>query len=143
MTDYVAGFMFSEDKECVALIRKNRPEWQKGMYNGIGGHVDPGEYPIEAMIREFEEEAGVVHEDWQHFCTLNGQFGTVYFYKTTGDLGELRQMTDEMINKWPVELPSSLVKVIPNLKWLIPLALSEYNESSVVTHNGCEPDGGW
>ena len=33
---YVAGFMFSEDRRLVALIRKSKPEWQKGKLNGIG-----------------------------------------------------------------------------------------------------------
>ena len=37
MTKYVVGFMFSPDKQFVALIRKNRPEWQAGKLNGIAG----------------------------------------------------------------------------------------------------------
>lgn len=144
MTEYVAGFMFSEDKRSVALIRKNRPEWQKGKWNGIGGHVEPGETPLVAMVREFEEETGVrvKHEDWKHFCTLQGQFGTVHFYKTTGDLTKLRSMTDEGIGTFSTE-DIHKRNIIPNLKWLIPLALSEYNESATVTHGGGAPEGGW
>ncbi len=37
MKNYVAGLMFSQDKTCVALIVKNKPDWQKGLLNGIGG----------------------------------------------------------------------------------------------------------
>ncbi len=61
--DYVAGFYFSECGERVALIRKLKPEWQRGWLNGIGGKVEPGESPLSAMVREFEEEAGARIED--------------------------------------------------------------------------------
>lgn len=56
-TKYVVGFMFSEDSSKVALIRKNRPEWQKGLLNGIGGHCESSDKNNQdTMIREFEEE---------------------------------------------------------------------------------------
>ncbi|KAH9932216.1 NUDIX hydrolase domain-like protein [Fomitopsis serialis] len=31
----------------------------KGLYNGFGGKVDPGETPAEAAVRELKEEAGI------------------------------------------------------------------------------------
>jgi 8-oxo-dGTP diphosphatase len=37
---YVLGFMFSSDHSEVALIRKRKPEWQRGKLNGIGGKCD-------------------------------------------------------------------------------------------------------
>lgn len=37
MTFYVAGLAFSTDLQHVALIKKNRPDWQAGKFNGIGG----------------------------------------------------------------------------------------------------------
>jgi len=141
MTEYVAGFMFSEDRKKVALIEKKRPQWQKGLKNGIGGHVEENEMPYDAMIREFEEETGVGHYDWNHFCTLKGPWGQVHFYKTTGVLGRLKTMTDETVcicNAWRVK------GVVPNLNWLIPMALSKYNEFAFVRHRDEEaPEGGW
>ena len=53
MKEYVVGFMFSEE------ILKNKPDWQAGRLNGVGGKVEPNEYPDQAMVREFEEETGV------------------------------------------------------------------------------------
>ncbi len=58
MQEYVCGFMFSPDKKQVALIRKTKPEWQKDLLNGIGGKIESGESPHEAMVREFYEESG-------------------------------------------------------------------------------------
>lgn len=141
MTDYVAGFMFSEDKKNVALILKNRPEWQRGLKNGIGGHVEPSETPDYAMVREFEEETGVRYGNWIHFCLLTGPWGRVYFYKTTGYLHGLRKMTDERICLCVVK---DICNVVPNLYWLIPLALSEHNDFASVQHRAEEaPEGGW
>lgn len=139
--EYVAGFMFSEDKKKVALIIKNRPQWQKGLMNGIGGHVETGEKPYDAMVREFEEETGVRHSDWNHFCTLQGPFGKVHFYKAIGVLGRLKTLTDETVcvcKAW------RLNGVVPNLNWLIPMALSKNNDYALVRHRDEEaPEGGW
>jgi hypothetical protein len=35
MKEYVLGFMFNRLLGHVILIEKNRPEWQKGHYNGV------------------------------------------------------------------------------------------------------------
>jgi hypothetical protein len=43
VVEYVVGFAFDTDGR-VALIRKNRPEWQAGRLNGIGGHVEATGY---------------------------------------------------------------------------------------------------
>jgi 8-oxo-dGTP pyrophosphatase MutT (NUDIX family) len=127
MTEYTAGFMFSEDHKRVALIVKNRPEWQAGLANGIGGHLKPNESPFNGMVREFEEETGCLHKDWSPFISLVviGQGGEkdgaiVHFFQTTGDLTKLKTVTDEGIVTCQVDrLPHNIV---PNLLWLIPLA---------------------
>lgn len=56
--DYVLGFAFDQYGAC-ALIQKLRPDWQKGRWNGIGGHREPGEDGPTAMAREFREETGM------------------------------------------------------------------------------------
>lgn len=48
---YVVGFMFSSDKTLVTLIRKNRPKWMNGKLNGVGGKIEIGETPLQAMVR--------------------------------------------------------------------------------------------
>lgn len=70
---YVLGFAICPITKEVILIKKNKPEFQKGFLNGIGGKIEPGEDPIPAMIREFKEECGVVTttEDWKTVCIMN------------------------------------------------------------------------
>lgn len=121
---YVAGLYFNEDKTSVALIRKNRPTWQAGKLNCIGGKIEINELPLDAMIREFREEAGVNHIDWRLFCILTGHGFEVNFFTASGDLEQLRGMTDEELEI--IDTNSTFKhNFIPNLKWLIPMALDE------------------
>jgi len=126
-TRYVAGFLFEGPN--VALIRKQRPAWQKNRYNGIGGHVEAGESPLAAMVREFYEETSyvTVPTQWWPFCVLSGEDFSVHFFSSYGRLSELKTTTDEEI----VVLPISEITVenaIPNLTWLIPMAKSLAHE---------------
>jgi 8-oxo-dGTP diphosphatase len=45
MIKYVVGFLFNEGKTKVVLIKKNRPDWQKGYFNGVGGKIEGDETP--------------------------------------------------------------------------------------------------
>jgi len=122
---YVVGFMFSEDRSRVALIRKNKPAWQRGLLNGIGGKIEPGESPADAMAREFQEEAGIASSGWVHFLRMHGkddQLWSVECFATTGDLDALRSVESEKVEIVAVRAIQDC-QTIENLPWMIPLAL--------------------
>ena len=121
MKIYVLGFLF-DNKGIVWLIRKARPEWQKGMLNGIGGHVEENENTMTAMTREFNEETGLTILDWKKFCILTDEETyEVHCYFSFSDM-EPKTMTDEEVIWYNINcLPTD---IIPNLNWLIPMALS-------------------
>ena len=126
MTQYVLGFLFSDTKRSVVLIRKTRPEWQRGLLNGVGGHIEPGECDLDAMVREFHEETGVVvvHGKWKKYCDMVGQDFSVACFKAFDSNALLAAMTtgDEIVEKHdPATIWSQ--KCISNLPWLINLAL--------------------
>ena len=114
----------------MAVVRKERPSWQAGKYNGIGGHIEEGETPRQAMVREFEEETGacVPMAEWLPFCVLGGQDYRVHFFYTGSlrEVGKLRTITDEQIHILPV---SSILfsNSIQNLPWLIEMAKENHN----------------
>ncbi len=51
-----AALVFDKDK--VLLIKRTKEPW-KGMWHFPGGHVDEGELPQDAVIREIKEETGL------------------------------------------------------------------------------------
>lgn len=132
---YVVGFLFNEDLSEVLLIRKNKPEWQAGRLNGIGGKVEPGETNHEAMQREANEEAGlntnlqwtdvaVLHFDADADPTVEHCLLHVFAARDNDDedFHMAKTMTEERIERVLTSyLPSS---VLPNLHWMVPLALA-------------------
>jgi len=130
MQTYACGFLFSPDRQRVLLIRKRRPAWQAGKLNGVGGKIEPGESPSEAMRREFREEAGLDVREWQEVLTLSGAddagSGVAWrghFFRAFGDINAARAVTDEQLEVHAVAaLPRD---TIPNLHWMIPLMLDD------------------
>lgn len=124
---YVCGFLFNIDDKSkrVMLIRKNRPAFQAGYLNGIGGHIEPGETSLQAMQREFLEEANLYIEDWQHDTTLRGKYFNVEFFHAVTDaetFDSARSMTDEKIEVVNLEMLHD-VKLLNNVHLLISAAL--------------------
>jgi 8-oxo-dGTP diphosphatase len=106
----------------VVLVKKNRPTWQAGRFNAVGGHVEKDERTEYAMEREFFEETGVKFEDWKLFVVLTGKLYVVYFYKGFSDkMFDCTTTIDESIHIVDIDL--SKINCISNLRWLIPLAL--------------------
>lgn len=125
MTAYVCGFITNPSGDLVALLTKARPAWQKGRLNGVGGKVEPLERPVQAMVRECREETGyeTTPGDWEHAVTLRHTGWVVYFYlHKCVNLHRVHGLDPtEPLNWYRVkDLPK---ETVPNLRWLIPLAL--------------------
>ena len=127
MIEYAVGFLHNDND--VALIRKDRPQWQAGFLNGIGGKLEPNEVPHDAMVREFHEEAGRFVGPWDHFLTLEGTKARVYcfaIYDTYNDhiyKLETQPNETEEVEIWRMgdlnRVPGGWT--VPNLEWIIPL----------------------
>ena len=130
ITHYVAGLLFDEQRKHVALIHKKYgPPAVVGRWNAIGGKVEDGETSAAAMSREFLEEAGVEISSWTLFLRLIGAGWKVDFYHafSTTDLMRVRTCEEETVDRFPVS--DGLHVVVPNLKWIIPMALGHFNEN--------------
>lgn len=136
---FVGGFAFSRDFNSVVLVRKNRQRfgWMDGLLNGVGGEIVPGEAPIEAMMREFRQEADVATEpeDWHHFATMYSSSGDriEWFWLANTNIFDLAHtVTDELIEKHDV---ATLYKetTVAGVMWLMYMAL-ELRERPDVVH---------
>lgn len=126
--NYVLGLIFSDDLKQVLLINKERPDWQKGLANGIGGKIEAGERPLGAMIREAREESGLSNLDWVHYMTMQGTKDPdqgewkVYCYAARiPTLKAAETLTDEYLSICSAErLPENIV---PHLDMNVSMAL--------------------
>lgn len=125
--EYVVGFLFDETERYVTLIKKERPAWQKGRLNGVGGHIEKDEAPNDAMVREFKEETGVTIKHWNLLAILQGRDWVVWFYwQVDKKANDVRTMTDEEVRQYKVDdILWAHQLILPNLKVLIPLALDK------------------
>lgn len=117
------------------LSVKNDRVWQRNALNGIGGKIESADQtPHDAMVREFQEETGykTKPEDWNLYSILRNSQFTLNVFTTTCDLKQLRTVTDEQVEIHQVGLvPDS--ELIPNLLWLIPLALDSKVQIAHIT----------
>ena len=107
-SNYQGKWMFSRHKD--------RTTWETQ-----GGHVEPGETPMEAAKRELYEESGVTNADLYAICDYKGNRGTSFAYGMTflavvHELGELLESEMEEVCLFE-ELPKNLTypKVTPML----------------------------
>lgn len=122
---YVVGFLFDVHREMVVLIEKQKPEWQRGLLNGVGGKVESGENPYAAMVREFEEETSLHIPDWDLVCELRGEWGNLFVYKAHAIHPEAaRTMESEEVGCYIIRYIMQSERVVPNLRWLICMALT-------------------
>jgi 8-oxo-dGTP pyrophosphatase MutT (NUDIX family) len=131
-TQYVAGFLFYPQLQQVALIRKTRPQWMAGKLNAIGGHIEPGEDSLQAMAREFEEEAGLAIPNWKRFAVLSGAnndgWSVDWFWARLAHRADLRSKTDETVFWCSIEAILSSYEastVMVNLPWLLLMAVND------------------
>jgi 8-oxo-dGTP diphosphatase len=130
MVEYVLGLAFSKDQADVVLIRKNRPEWMKGKLNGVGGKLEESDQtPGHGMCREFFEETGVdiPTEGWSNCAVLTGTSAKIYIFRAfTDEIYKAASTTDEavmILNVRDLLLGNYNRDFVPNIGWMIPLAL--------------------
>lgn len=127
MNTYVVGFAFTKDKDKVLLIEKLKPNWQKGCLNGIGGKIERGELPEDAMYREAKEEADIVVK-WisKGFMQGTNNDGTEFqcwiYYAYDDEVLQYKQIEEEQLKLVSPLLIGDL-KIIHNLSFLIPFGL--------------------
>ncbi|MFW3344321.1 NUDIX hydrolase [Aliarcobacter butzleri] len=111
--NYVVGIVTDGSK--ILLLRKNNPDWQKGLYNGVGGKVDLDETPLEAIIRECQKEVGLEILNWNQIETIPLQSGVdlTYFFAVIEEeeLKKAQSLQDERVEFFDIyNLPKNILK---------------------------------
>lgn len=135
--EYALGFLFSVDFSRVVLIRKNNPEWQRNMLNGVGGKLETNETPIEAMEREFFEETGVKTGidqgiPWHYLARLSEPNDFVVHVFTAKAYSEdifrsVKTTTDELV---VIRGIADMSGVLGSVTYLVPLCRDYFRKDS-------------
>jgi 8-oxo-dGTP pyrophosphatase MutT (NUDIX family) len=126
--------MIAQNEYMVLLVQKNKPEWQKGYLNLIGGVVEPGETPFNAAIRELKEESG-----YEPYCpdgdpvqwmgTIECDDCRVHCYKVVVDIYSQpepmpREGETEIVRWYPWRLVRKDKRLVPSLRVVLPMMMA-------------------
>ena len=103
------------DNKEILLLKKNNPDWQKGLYNGIGGKVELNTTPLETIIKKYQEELGLNISNWIELDSEISSSGIeiVYFLTTLneGEIKKLQSQTDERAELFSINnLPTNILQ---------------------------------
>ena len=103
------------DNKEILLLKKNNPDWQRGLYNGIGGKVELNTTPLETIIKKCQEELGVNISNWIELDSEISSSGIeiVYFLTTLneGEIKKLQSQTDERAELFSINnLPTNILQ---------------------------------
>lgn len=109
-----------EDGDRILLQNRVKKDWQG--YTLPGGHVEPGESFVDAVIREMKEETGLTVEDLRlagvkQFPIKNGRY-VVLLFKATRWTGELVS-SEEGQMEWVEYGKLSAVNTVDDLEELL------------------------
>lgn len=136
---YVLALLFTPDRQHVVLVHKNRPAWQRGLVNALGGKVAPDESPCAAAMREVEEESGVRVTEWEEFLTWDDAEYRLHACRAFDDAARAARTAEDQ-EVVLVRVDALPPNVIDNLRWLIPLALDRDVAVPVRVHSA-NPSG--
>lgn len=121
----------------VLVIEKNRPEFQKGRLNLIGGKVEPGETANQAAVRELLEETGLVAGQCPQLSgvikcgSTNDKIppGNIFCFNVYTTNSILKPNYDETEKVFWVDWDNLRLdnRLMPNLKVIIPMMMLNSN----------------
>lgn len=128
----------------ILLVEKDRPDWQKGRLNLVGGKIEPEETPEDAAIRELWEEAGLAAlPNVKTVGKIVGSWGVVHCVKVPILFGQTISPAEgetEEVNWYDWEEVKWDKRLLPNLKIVIPL-MALGSSGWVVSDEGAVHDG--
>ncbi|HKY55145.1 MAG TPA: NUDIX hydrolase [Anaerolineales bacterium] len=66
----VAGLIVQSDRILLGQRSPNRA-FYPNVWDVFGGHIEPGEQPVQALVRELKEELGITPTHWKYLESIS------------------------------------------------------------------------
>jgi 8-oxo-dGTP diphosphatase len=140
-------------RTCLCLIRRNSPAGPQvllglkksgfgaGKWVGLGGHVEPGEKPVAAAVREVEEESSLLvpGDSLQHMASIEFRFPIRPSWDQATDVfvtsvyqGEPAE-SDEVAPRWFDEDALPLDLMWDDARYWLPIVLAGEHVDVLIT----------
>lgn len=110
--------IFSQNKDKALVIHMDKI----GRWGLPGGHVERGETPDEAIVRELREECGVTPSNLERVdFFMHSEGKLILAYAGTANETELRSPQNDLegVPKWLTKNEFEQIKIEPNYKALV------------------------
>jgi 8-oxo-dGTP diphosphatase len=125
-------FLLRADEILLVRIAADRGAWA-GLFNGVGGHIEAGENPYSAAMREVEEETGIIPDDLQLcgvIAVYPGASPGIGIHVFVGSYaGMTLRASDEGQPQWIPLAQLQDLAVVEDLPFIIPRAIDSYREA--------------
>lgn len=105
MDKTVLCYLFKGDEVLLLYRNKKKNDINQGKWIGVGGHIEKGESPEEALNREVKEETGLTLKNYSKKGLLyfvNGNYEEViYLYSSSSFIGELKECDEGELKYFP------------------------------------------
>ena len=118
----------THDQHVLMLLRLNPPN--QGLWNGVGGHIEPGESPYDSCLREVAEETGIkLHSarfdgllTWQGFEI---PAGGLFLFSAQSPTREHILCSEGLLDWKPIDWTCRAPEVVGNLHIVLPFVFNQ------------------
>lgn len=118
--------IFDSERRVLCLLRSETDTWMPLCWGLPGGHMDRGEYPYQAAVRETKEECNLDTQPFYCGVRQSDDGWTIYQYGAEYNGGEIKLSFEHSDYKWfTLEELKALENVTPSLFDTVQKALAE------------------
>ncbi|GGJ05444.1 7,8-dihydro-8-oxoguanine triphosphatase [Alicyclobacillus cellulosilyticus] len=110
---------FIRHGDDLLLLHRRRPP-NRGLWNGVGGKIDPGETPVAACVREVREETGLVLPAvrFRGIVTWDGAEG-MYLFTAEAPVREVLPCDEGELAWKPISWVRQAADVVANIPYYL------------------------